>query len=54
MVDTIINNNDIVPGFDDENDDKLNIRLNKLKGLNNLLVLYLIINVALVTFNVTP
>lgn len=41
MVDTNMNNNDIVPGFDDENDDKLNIRLNKLKGLNNLLVLYL-------------
>ena len=41
MVDTNINNNDIVPGFDDEKDEKLKIRLNKLKGLNNLLVLYL-------------
>ena len=37
-----MNNNEIVPRFDDENNDKLEIRLNKLKGLKNMFVLYLV------------
>ena len=36
-----MNNNDIVPGFDDQKDDSLNIRLQKIDGIPGCLVLYL-------------
>jgi anti-anti-sigma factor len=36
-----MSNNDIVPGFDDEKDDSLNIRLDKVNDVNGCLVLYL-------------
>jgi anti-anti-sigma factor len=36
-----MSNNDIVPGFDDEKDDSLNIRLDKVNEVNGCLVLYL-------------
>jgi len=36
-----MNNNDIVPGFDDEKDDSLKIRLQKIDNLEGCLVLYL-------------
>jgi anti-anti-sigma factor len=35
-------NNDIVPGFDDEKDESLKIRLEKVEDVENCLVLYLI------------
>lgn len=34
-------NNDIVPGFDDEKDDSLRIRLQRIEGVENGLLLYL-------------
>lgn len=36
-----MNNNDIVPGFDDEKDDSLKIRLQKFDNVDNCLALYL-------------
>lgn len=36
-----MNNNDIVPGFDDEKDDSLKIRLQKIETIEGCLVLYL-------------
>ena len=36
-----MNNNDIVPGFDEEKDESLRIRLEKVEGLRDALVLYL-------------
>ena len=36
-----MNNNEIVPGFDDEKDDSLKIRLQKFDGVDNCLALYL-------------
>ena len=36
-----MNNNDIVPGFDDEKDDSLKIRLQKFDNVENCLALYL-------------
>ena len=36
-----MNNNDIVPGFDDEKDDSLKIRLQKVETVDNCLALYL-------------
>ncbi|MAG13499.1 MAG: anti-sigma F factor antagonist [Spirochaetales bacterium] len=36
-----MNNNDIVPGFDDEKDDSLKIRLQKVDSIDGCLVLYL-------------
>ncbi|MDP3178493.1 MAG: STAS domain-containing protein, partial [Spirochaetaceae bacterium] len=36
-----MNNNDIVPGFDDEKDDSLKIRLQKLDAIDNCLALFL-------------
>ena len=36
-----MNNNDIVPGFDDEKDDSLKIRLQKVDAIEGCLVLYL-------------
>jgi anti-anti-sigma factor len=36
-----MNNNDIVPGFDDEKDDSLKIRLQKVDEVDGCLVLYL-------------
>ncbi len=36
-----MNNNDIVPGFDDEKDDSLKIRLQKVDSVEGCLVLYL-------------
>jgi len=36
-----MNNNDIVPGFDDEKDESLKIRLQRLDGVDHALVLYL-------------
>ena len=35
------NNNDIVPGFDDEKDDSLKIRLQKVDPVENCLALFL-------------
>jgi len=36
-----MNNNDIVPGFDDEKDDSLKIRLQKVESVDNCLALFL-------------
>ncbi|HUZ18791.1 MAG TPA: anti-sigma F factor antagonist, partial [Spirochaetia bacterium] len=36
-----MNNNDIVPGFDEEKDDSLKIRLQRVDEVENCLVLYL-------------
>ena len=36
-----MSNNEIVPGFDDERDDSLKIRLQKIDETENCLVLYL-------------
>jgi anti-sigma B factor antagonist len=36
-----MNNNDIVPGFDDEKDDSLKIRLQKIDSVDNCLALFL-------------
>ena len=36
-----MSNNDIVPGFDDERDDSLKIRLQKIEDTQGCLVLYL-------------
>jgi anti-sigma B factor antagonist len=36
-----MNNNDIVPGFDDEKDDSLKIRLQKVDSVQGTLIIYL-------------
>jgi anti-sigma B factor antagonist len=36
-----MNNNEIIPGFDDEKDESLKIRLQKIENVENCLVLYL-------------
>lgn len=36
-----MNNNDVVPGFDEEKDESLRIKLQRVNGIDNCLVLYL-------------